>query len=48
MVIMDMEVVTANWNLHGHNVDVIYPTGLHGGKCIAEVADDMELGAKGL
>ena len=27
---LDVEMDSSNWNLHGHSVDVLYPTGLRG------------------
>ena len=27
---LDVEMDSSNWNLHGHSVDVLYPTGLQG------------------
>ena len=44
---LDKEVDTDKWNLYGHTVDLLYPTGLSGGTCIAMVAEDsMKLGLK--
>ena len=34
---LDVEMDSANWNLRGHSVDVLYPTGLRGGTRIAIV-----------
>ena len=32
---LDVEMYSVNWNLHGHSLDVLYPSGLLGGTCIA-------------
>ena len=32
---LDIEMDSASWNPHGHSVDVLYPSGLLGGTCIA-------------
>ena len=37
LVILLLCTLSANWNLRGHSVDVLYPTGLRGGTRIAIV-----------